>query len=121
MFTAVVKRSTEGVYPAISRSGQRRAILPASLGSSPEEAVPTESKIERNIALGLAAADQQIARRRRLHGLWQIADRADDEPGLASVVRLEAPKRPIVTPGSSFGSRAGVTLRSPIRVTCRGP
>ena len=42
-------------------------------------------KIESNITLGLAAADQSIALGRRLHGLWPVADCADCEPGLASV------------------------------------
>jgi hypothetical protein len=48
-------------------------------------AASTASKIESNVALGLAAADQQIAVGRRFYGLWPVADSAVDEPGLASV------------------------------------
>jgi len=54
----------------------------------PGESVPhrlwNNSKIDDDIALRSAAADQRIAVGRRLHGLWLVADRAD-EPGLASV------------------------------------
>jgi hypothetical protein len=45
----------------------------------------TASKIESNVTLGLAAADQQIARGRRLDWLRQVTDSAVDEPSLASV------------------------------------
>src|ERR1700730_10768482 len=45
----------------------------------------TQSKIDDDVALRSAAADQRIAVGRRLHGLWPVADSAVDEPGLASV------------------------------------
>src|SRR5271166_2270507 len=44
-----------------------------------------QSKIDDDVALRSAAADQHVAVGRRLHGLWLVADRAADEPGLASV------------------------------------
>ena len=44
-----------------------------------------QSKIEDDVALRSAAANQRIAVGWRLHGVWQITDSADDEPGLASV------------------------------------
>jgi hypothetical protein len=39
-----------------------------------------QSKIDDDVALRSAAADQRIAVGRRLHGLWLVSDRADDEP-----------------------------------------
>src|SRR5256885_9423359 len=42
------------------------------------------SKIERNVTLGLAAADQQIAIGRRLDWVRPVDDGAEDEPSLAS-------------------------------------
>ena len=55
----------------------------------PGESVPhglwNNSKIDDDVALRSGAADQRIAVGRRLHGLWLVADRADDESSLASV------------------------------------
>ena len=81
------------VYPAVSRSGQRCAILPASLGSFPEGLSSTASKIESNVTLGLAAADQQIARCRRLDWVGPVDDGARNQPRLA-VMTNSGPARP---------------------------
>ena len=48
-------------------------------------AVSIASKIERNVTLGLAAADQQIAIGRQLDWVRPVDDGAEDEPSLASV------------------------------------
>ena len=44
-----------------------------------------QSKIDDDVALRSAAADQRIAVGRRLYGLWLVTDGAIYEPGLASV------------------------------------
>ena len=46
-------------------------------------AASTESKIESNVTLGLAATDQQIARGRRLDWVWLVDDGAGNQPRLA--------------------------------------
>jgi hypothetical protein len=75
-------------YPRVSTYRQtfesQLAQLPAA-GCSGRNIASTASKIESNVTLGLAAADQRIALGRRLHGLWPVTDRAADEAGLASV------------------------------------
>src|SRR3984893_16438266 len=45
----------------------------------------SHSKIDDDVALRSAAADQRIALGWRLHGLWPVTDSAVYEPGLASV------------------------------------
>ena len=44
-----------------------------------------QSKIDDDVALGLAAADECIAIGRRFDWLWSVANSAHDEPGLATV------------------------------------
>jgi hypothetical protein len=53
--------------------------MPASILSKPAWIV---SKIDRDIAFGLAAAHQHVAISRRLDGVGPIADGAGDESGL---------------------------------------
>ena len=43
------------------------------------------SKIDDDVTLRSAAADQHIAVGRRLHRIWPVTDSAVDEPGLAGV------------------------------------
>jgi hypothetical protein len=75
-------------YPRVSIYGQTFESQLAQLraaGCSGRKIASTASKIESNVTLGLAAADQQIARGRQLDWVRPVAHRADDEPGLASV------------------------------------
>src|SRR6516165_1291196 len=56
------------------------------MGLSPGRAggtVSTASKVESNVTLGLAAADQQIARGRRLDRVRPVDDGAGNQPRLA--------------------------------------
>jgi hypothetical protein len=54
------------------------------LVTGPTEALE-QSKVDDDVALRSAAADQRIALGWWLHGLWPVTDSAIDEPGLASV------------------------------------
>jgi hypothetical protein len=54
-------------------------------GASVPHSLWNNSKIDDDVVLRSAAADQRIAVGRRLHGLWPVTDSAVDEPGLASV------------------------------------
>ena len=52
------------------------------------------SEIEHNVGARTAAADQEIAVRRRLERIRAIVDRAGDQPGLASVADAGAARPP---------------------------
>ena len=73
-------------YPGVSAYGQTFDNQLAQLrtaGCSGRNIGSTVSKIESNIALGLAAADQQIARGRRLDRVRPVDDGAGNQPCLA--------------------------------------
>src|SRR6516162_10834303 len=53
-------------------------------------AISTTSKIESNVTLGLAAADQQIARDRRLDWVRLVGDGAGNQPRLAVMTNSSA-------------------------------
>jgi len=73
-------------YPGVSTYGQTFESQLAQLravGCNRRNIVSTASKIESNVTLGLAAADQQIARGRRLDWVRLVDDGAGNQPRLA--------------------------------------
>ena len=80
-------------YPCVSTYGHTFESQLAQLraaGCSGRNIASTASKIERNVTLGLAAADQQIARGRRLDWVGSVDDRAGNQPRLAVVTNSGA-------------------------------
>jgi hypothetical protein len=53
--------------------------------SNPVGPASVESQIDDNVVLGLAAADQYVAIRRRFHRIGSIGDGPGDQPGFAGV------------------------------------
>src|SRR6516164_5422975 len=68
-------------------------------------AASTTSKIESNVTLGLAAADQQIARRRRLDWVRLVDDGAGNQPRLAVMTNSAHDQRTGTSHASASSSR----------------